>query len=173
MASIGYTSAKSIDCVTNGKRFDNWTRTCACRQVLKKMSEIQGIEEFGAYNSGALVEYERGGNKGVWLHPCLIDEYQRYVNSVYEKSDFLYVINQNNTSFMKIGIASDVGARLRTLQSGNPFQLSIVLKVKHFNAARLESNLHEMFKHQKMKGEWFDIPFDNIKAAINSLIERG
>lgn len=56
---------------------------------------------------------------------------------------------------VKIGYTVDVSARVRELQVGNPFPLSVIAAVK--GGAQLERELHRRFAEHRMCGEWFKL----------------
>ena len=52
---------------------------------------------------------------------------------------------------VKIGRATDVAARLRELQVGNPEKLKILCATKLLS----EAQAHELFAEDRLRGEWF------------------
>lgn len=65
----------------------------------------------------------------------------------------IYLIQANLGTPYKIGIARDVDARLRTLQTGNPCRLSIVNAFP--GGQELEVKIHRALKDERLVGEWF------------------
>jgi hypothetical protein len=164
MPSLNYVSVISLDCVAIGKRFNNWTRTLAAKYFLQKQSILLNVAERGKYDSGCLIEYERGGN--IWIHPSLAIEYQSFLEKRYKISDWLYVIHMKGTSFYKIGVTRDVNKRLLQLQAGNPVRLSVVLRTKCNNAKKTEVLVHSKLQKYSVHGEWFEVDFDKIVTTI-------
>jgi hypothetical protein len=56
---------------------------------------------------------------------------------------------------IKIGKAGDVDFRLKGLQIGNPYQLSVVHTFFAEEPTRLESTLHRRLRDAHLRGEWF------------------
>jgi len=71
----------------------------------------------------------------------------------------VYFIQENSTGIFKIGHASDIQNRLKSLQLGNPRKLSLVYS-ESFNrkedAIDTEAVLHDYFRMYCLSGEWFD-----------------
>jgi hypothetical protein len=70
-----------------------------------------------------------------------------------ERPNYLYAIAAEGTGFVKLGIAVDVDARLKSLQCSSPSKL-------HLLASRIgtyadERTLHERFGEYRAEGEWF------------------
>ena len=80
---------------------------------------------------------------------------------------FVYLVRCHD--FVKIGIATDVKARLSCLQTGSPYILKLLAYRKSFNAAAEEAALHEQFKAYHINGEWFRIPKTMLKTLADSL----
>ena len=71
----------------------------------------------------------------------------------------LYIIQSHTTGAFKGGRSSDVGARLRQLQTGSPYTLRIILVLE--NQGHLERELHRRlrgYESQQEGGEWFIEP---------------
>ena len=70
---------------------------------------------------------------------------------------------QDEDGPIKIGHAADPIARLRTLQSGNPRELTVL---GWFEApASVEAQLHGRLLQHRIRGEWFE----NCPAVIDAL----
>lgn len=70
-------------------------------------------------------------------------------------SRWVYVVSsEDNPKVVKIGVARNVGNRIRNLQVGAPTR--IVLRWSARGGLPLESYLHEKFSRRRMSGEWFD-----------------
>ena len=65
----------------------------------------------------------------------------------------IYFIKMDQTDIVKIGYAHDPFKRLKSLQTGNPFKLSIFYTMD--GDCRLEKDIHDLFLDYKMYGEWF------------------
>jgi len=76
-------------------------------------------------------------------------------------SQVLYIIECQG--FYKIGIASDIEARLAQLCTGNPFPLVVKTIYKFENADPVERAIHQRYKEQRKRGEWFELSYDDLK----------
>lgn len=98
---------------------------------------------------------------------------------------YLYCFNfaLKGDIYFKIGISSDVRSRLQTLQTGNPFKLSVLFKIKVFSredAIVLERGMHNKLWEIRLEGEWFS--FGNkytkedlskeLRILINKLMDQ-
>jgi len=83
----------------------------------------------------------------------------------------VYVIGQDWSSPVKIGVASNVAKRLERLQSGNPITLAVLWTSElHHDAYGLERHLHLHFADHAVRGEWFNIPDLNAET-LSSVAE--
>ena len=76
---------------------------------------------------------------------------------------FLYLVRCNE--FVKIGIAQDVSDRLATLQTGNPYPLTLLDSFEFPNALQVESGLHKKFKKFLVQGEWLKFNDEQVEQA--------
>jgi len=74
---------------------------------------------------------------------------------------FVYFIQSGERGPIKIGAAANPFARLRELQTGNPYQLRLLLaEDAGCHAWALERALHRRFASSRLGGEWFAITHD-------------
>lgn len=85
---------------------------------------------------------------------------------------------------MKIGKARDPEQRLRDLQTGCPYQLKIIAKIKcrsDRHALEVERLAHKYFDRYRMRGEWFKCSdfvvmkaweFERASDCIESMQEK-
>ncbi len=81
------------------------------------------------------------------------------------KKCFVYFIRSGRKGSIKIGYAIDPDKRLKELQTGNPYPLTIVATIEcdsMMAAQHMESSLHYRFRKQNVRGEWF---MGHIKIA--------
>lgn len=81
----------------------------------------------------------------------------------------VYIIEQlSEYPLYKIGYTSKkLEYRINELSTGNPYDLKEKFTYKTKNACELESYLHRIFSHKKVKGEWFDLDekdFMNVQS---------
>jgi hypothetical protein len=65
----------------------------------------------------------------------------------------LYLIQSNITGAFKVGRSDDPYTRVRTLQTGSPYELRIILILP--NRGHQERDLHEKLRKYHTTGEWF------------------
>ena len=90
------------------------------------------------------------------------------------KDNDLYVINcldLNNNDLYKIGTTSNLEERLRTMSSGNPFELEVTFYAK--GKGHMEEYFHNMFKHLHWKGEWYCLGIDELGDIRSELLKGG
>jgi predicted GIY-YIG superfamily endonuclease len=90
---------------------------------------------------------------------------------------YVYMIRCcNKDGFIKIGVAKNIAKRLENLQIGCPYPLKLIASircesVKH--AYSMESNLHGLFKKQRIRGEWFrKVNFKKANEIFHNKIEN-
>lgn len=88
-----------------------------------------------------------------------------------EEDFWRYVYVMKCEDFYKIGIASRLDDRLNQIQTGNPFQVSIVFGLKHKKADEIETKLHEIFLTKRVKREWFALEAKDLDF-IREYIEK-
>jgi len=76
-------------------------------------------------------------------------------------SQVLYIIECQG--FYKIGVASDIEARLAQLSTGNPFPLTVETIYKFENSDPVERAIHQRYKEQRKRGEWFELSYDDLR----------
>ncbi len=80
------------------------------------------------------------------------------------KKKVVYIIKCQN--FYKIGITNDIKERLVALQTGNPFEISLV---KTYDLPKsFETTVHELLTDAKYheRGEWFRFTDGGMEAII-------
>lgn len=85
---------------------------------------------------------------------------------------FVYLLKSYNEEVgdvYKIGISKNkIEERLRNLRTGNPNEIEVIhiyhTKIKN---SKLEARLHRMFKHHLVKGEWYNLPTEDVNNFMN------
>lgn len=81
---------------------------------------------------------------------------------------YLYLLNEENTNFYKIGITKNIKSRLSTINTGNPNKVKLYKQWKHKYYKEIEKNIHKKFNRQKIKGkEWFTLNKNDLLWIIN------
>jgi len=79
---------------------------------------------------------------------------------------FVYIIGNKDHNIYKIGISKDPTKRLKGIQTGNPFKLSIIDTFKTNYAKQVESDYHELFEEYKLEGEWFSLDKEAFTETV-------
>jgi hypothetical protein len=81
----------------------------------------------------------------------------------------VYVINQINSNYVKIGITQHIDCRFNNLQSSNPNQLEICTHVEVFSYKEVEKALHFIYSENHVRGEWFELTPKQINHLVLNL----
>lgn len=81
-----------------------------------------------------------------------------------EASRYLYIIRCCPSNYYKIGITNNIKKRIKTHQTGCPFELKFTIIVEADmedflgrEIIYLEKILHKNYEHLKLRGEWFNL----------------
>lgn len=81
----------------------------------------------------------------------------------------VYIIEQAETGYIKIGISEDVQKRLAALQTANPHKLTlryILTCPTTQDAQTIERMLHQRYSDWRKSGEWFDVDAEEAISEI-------
>lgn len=169
-------------CQANGKRLDNWVR-------LKQTQEY--INTLNKYLKIKVIYTKEGTNGGTWGHPSVAIDLAAWISVDFQVwfnttvvgtliktidftefsfnnvdtsnfSGFIYLAQSGTNSWYKIGMSKQPYKRLSQLQVGTPLQLTLIERVFTLDAPKLEKTLHEYYQAYWMRGEWFDLPQQEI-----------
>ena len=79
--------------------------------------------------------------------------------------EYVYLI-YNSMGNTKIGISTRPSQRLKNLQIGSAYELKLLATRESDKAPTLEKSLHEKYEKYHVRGEWFDIPKDELNALV-------
>ena len=90
--------------------------------------------------------------------------------------DEVYAIRHPD-GFWKVGKSGNARHRLRGMQSGSPYKLTLEYAiwymafdpVMHENAD-IESAVHERLAHSNVRGEWFDVSREDVRTAFATIV---
>jgi hypothetical protein len=74
---------------------------------------------------------------------------------------------------VKIGMTVDLPQRISTIQACNPNELILLYELKTWdkvNASTTESQFHNFFKNNHIRGEWFQLSKNDIFEFINQYV---
>lgn len=78
---------------------------------------------------------------------------------------YVYIVGNRTARMYKVGIAKDVNARLRQIQTGSPFKLSIISAAECENPRDIEKRAHALLKDFRVQGEWFHCSQEFLSIA--------
>lgn len=90
-----------------------------------------------------------------------------------ERSVHIYAIGRADGP-IKIGISAHPGGRALDLQSGCPFEISLLYNRECRDRAfalQQERIIHSVYAGRRLTGEWFDIDQETAIEAIDTAIE--
>lgn len=105
---------------------------------------------------------------------CLVRLLKKGDNVVDDVTDHYVVYLLNSDNKTKIGIAKSITNRIKLLQTGNPYKITLVSQQKYESeslAREVERQLHALYQSKKLVGEWFDLTTTEIENAIRILVE--
>ena len=76
----------------------------------------------------------------------------------------LYIIGNKHQRICKIGVSDNPQKRLRTIQTGCPYKVELLLYIKELSYDS-EKEYHKRYSKYRMQGEWF-----MIKGELRDLI---
>lgn len=83
----------------------------------------------------------------------------------------IYVITEiDSTKPCKIGKTRWIDSRRRLLQTGNPRRLEVRCAHEYRNGGN-ERGVHAILKAHKIRGEWFDIDWDEASEIIEKYFD--
>ena len=85
--------------------------------------------------------------------------------------NFVYIIGNNDHNMFKVGISNDPNKRIKGIQTGCPFPLSILKKYNlNSHSSLVEKKIHTLLEKDKevksLMGEWFSCKLDKIDKLI-------
>ena len=173
------------------KTGDNKKPTKYLRKNVGHVMTKQGTETDTCVVEPEVVITGKGRGSKTFASRRVFDEYAKFLGLVkiddvtYDtdplkkknnKPDILYIIS-NKFGFTKIGIASNLDKRLKSIEmaSGVPCEKVLEFHIGD-NAYDVEQELHENFKEYRTVGEWFDFTKSGVnylKCITELLKERG
>lgn len=115
------------------------------------------------------LQHKLADNGGVVL-PNIQPVIQRRVVGLRNMIDYSYITQGNAVYLMecnglyKIGFSNDVKARLQDVQISNPYTVTLEHVIYANNHAELEYELHQIFKHKNIRGEWFSLTSSDVSS---------
>lgn len=83
---------------------------------------------------------------------------------------YLYILHQTGSQYYKIGITTNPEKRFEAIQSCNPQPLNVAAIIEHRKAGTIEIVLHEHFKNERVRNEWFLLSSEQLNKALKLII---
>ena len=92
-------------------------------------------------------------------------------SSIANESCYVYLMCDTSNGYFKIGISNNPEYRERTLQSEKPTIEKLCAKEypNRAIASAIESALHKTYESKHIRGEWFALDVDDVKAILGTL----
>lgn len=104
-----------------------------------------------------------------------LEEYRsanaRKVNSAKKPHGYLYVLQNYHFDLVKIGVSAAPKRRIRDIKSYVPFKIDYIYKKLFIDVYSLEEIIHDVYKENRIKGEWYQIHKDDVLKLIEFLNE--
>lgn len=85
-----------------------------------------------------------------------------------EREQAVYLVGvAGHSGVVKIGIASHVKKRVRSLQTSCPFPIKLLKSWMCTDARSLEELLHSKYAKYRQSGEWFHLPDDELTTLLS------
>lgn len=94
----------------------------------------------------------------------------RKTNSKAKPDGYIYILKLKGYSIYKIGVSANPKRRIRDIDSHNPFGVDKLL-IKYFkNVYNMEECIHDSFKDNLMRKEWFKLHKEDVEILKKQLI---
>jgi len=126
-----------------------------------KLARDQGLIK--TYKVGSWHGYKKGD----------IDKFLKHRDEKKPGKHGVYLIRCKGLVFdhvrVKIGVTNNPEKRIETMQTGSPLPLQldrVVWCMGRSDAGLLERSMHQLYKKQRLHGEWFSFPEGNYRAIL-------
>jgi hypothetical protein len=96
---------------------------------------------------------------------------ERCLSSGVGRIRHIYLFKTDNNMY-KIGVAQNPNKRLKGVQTGCPTKVEFVFSTHTYRALNVEALLHEIFRENRVIGEWFNFNDDKLKFVISEIKKR-
>lgn len=97
--------------------------------------------------------------------------FARQVNKNKRPDGYIYILKLKGFDLYKIGVSSNPKRRIYDIDSHSPFGVDKICLEYFKNVYELEECIHDSFKLNHKRKEWFEIHKDDISDLINNLKE--
>ena len=85
-----------------------------------------------------------------------------------EKQEYVYAIGHPH-GYVKIGRSTDPKKRLQSHQISCPYELWVIVQLPVEDSRAIESELHEEFEDTHVRGEWFELGYDDYDMLVDMI----
>jgi predicted GIY-YIG superfamily endonuclease len=78
----------------------------------------------------------------------------------------VYLLKEDENQYYKIGISKNTKRRIKQLQTGSAGEISLHNEFISDYASKIEKALHRKYNTYKVKGEWFNLTLEQVKAFL-------
>ena len=93
----------------------------------------------------------------------------RKVNSNKNPNGYIYIIKLKGFDLYKIGVSNNPKRRIYDIDSSSPFGVDLIGTYFFVNVYNMEECIHDSFKKNKFRKEWFKIHHEDIFVLKNQL----
>lgn len=94
----------------------------------------------------------------------------RLSNSKTRPDGYIYIVMQKGfEGVFKIGVSSNPKRRVWDLDSANPFGVELIYKAYFKNVYNLEECIHDSFKENLLRKEWFKLNIEDERLLIEDI----
>jgi hypothetical protein len=159
-----------IDLLDTFNTFQDATRTM-CEKVGYFTITNEDLKKLKGGHSTFITPH----HKGVIVTPFIVPEdfYKSIFNDIplideSLRENYVYLMFNKRNEHFKIGKSIKPHYRERTLQSELP-EISMIAAWKV--SAKVEKQLHALFKHKRLRGEWFNLSFNDIERLRKYMVD--
>lgn len=93
----------------------------------------------------------------------------RKVNAKKFPHSYLYIIKIVDSNLYKIGVSNNPKRRIRDISGHLPYDIEVKYCAKHPHTYNLEEMIHDNFREQELRHEWFELSSIDLIAINNTL----
>lgn len=95
----------------------------------------------------------------------------RNTNKTKNPNGYIYILKLKGFNLYKIGVSSNPKRRIYDIDSNSPFGIETISLNWFKNVYELEECIHDSFKENYKRKEWFEIHSEDINTLLNQLKE--
>lgn len=123
--------------------------------VVKKIRPVHPLEVVPVRHEIPVIHWRKGGLSDISKYPPREG-----------KAGYVYLIQELNDGHFKIGRTRNPNNRLETFGVKLPAKIDYICLIPTEDTHLLENNLHWLFKHRHVAGEWFALSDDDVASIV-------